>query len=175
VVAGLEEDRSQQCVWRRSRQLERRGIVSDRPEERSMAPVDGSAGNTVVGLGCGVTELRGAAVDSVATVRGCVDSGMKKGGELRCMASEGDTAGCMLGTWRQQRHAAPASEARWRSRDSVVGTALAQCAFTRRAVERRRGCLKPTGLVLWHWAGPNSVHSVIFPIIETLLRFQNTK
>jgi hypothetical protein len=28
-----------------------------------MAPVDGSAGNAVVGLGCGVTERRGAAVD----------------------------------------------------------------------------------------------------------------
>jgi hypothetical protein len=84
-----------------------------------MAPVDGSAGNVVVVLGCGVTERRGAAVDSVATVRGCADSGMKKGGELRCMASEGDTAGCMLGTWRQQRHAAPASEARWRGQNSA--------------------------------------------------------
>jgi hypothetical protein len=89
-------------VWRRSWQLGRRGAVGDRPEERSMAPVDGSAGNAVVGLGCGVTERRGAAVDSVVVVRGCTDGGMKKGGELRCVVSEGDTAGCMLGTWRQQ-------------------------------------------------------------------------
>jgi hypothetical protein len=74
-----------------------------------MAPVDGSAGNTVVGLGCGVTERRGATVDSTAAVRGCADGGMKKGGELWCMASEGDMAGSMLGTWKQQRHAASAS------------------------------------------------------------------
>jgi hypothetical protein len=67
-----------------------------------MAPVDGLAGNAVVGLGCGVTERRGAPVDSAAVVRGCADGGMKKGGELRCVASKGDTAGCMLGTWRQQ-------------------------------------------------------------------------
>jgi hypothetical protein len=87
-------------------------------------------------------------VDSVAAVRGCADSGMKKGGELRCVASEGDTAGCMLGTWRQQRHAAPASEAHWCGWDSAVGTAPARRAVTRRAVGRRRGCLKPTGSVL---------------------------
>jgi hypothetical protein len=67
-----------------------------------MAPVDGLAGNAVVGLGCGVTERRGAPVDSAAVVRGCADGGMKKGGELWCVASKGDTAGCMLGTWRQQ-------------------------------------------------------------------------
>jgi hypothetical protein len=102
-----------------------RGAIDDRPEERSMAPVDGSAGNTVVGLGCGVTERRGAAVDSAVAVWGCADGAMKKGGELRCVVSEGDTTGCMLGTWRQQRHAAPASEARWHGRDSAVGTAPA--------------------------------------------------
>jgi hypothetical protein len=56
-------------VWRRSRQLGRRGAIGDRPEERSMAPVDGLAGNTVVGLGCGVTERRGAAVDLAVAVR----------------------------------------------------------------------------------------------------------
>jgi hypothetical protein len=115
VVAGLEEDRRQRCAWRRSRQLGQRGAVGDRPEERSMAPIDGSAGNMVVGLECGVTERRGAAVDSAVAVRGCTDGGMKKGGELRCMASEGDTTGCMLGMWRQQRHAAPASGALARS------------------------------------------------------------
>jgi hypothetical protein len=87
-------------------------------------------------------------VDSTAAMRGCADGGMKKGGELRCVASEGDTAGCMLGTWRQHRHATPASEARWRGRDSAVGTAPDRRAVTRRAVRRRRGCLKPTGSVL---------------------------
>jgi hypothetical protein len=148
VVAGLEEDRRQCCAWRRSRHLGRRGAIDDRPEERSMAPVDGSAGNAMVGLGCGITECRGAAVDLVAVVRGCIDGGMKKGGELRCMVSEGDTAGCMLGTWRQQRHSAPASKARWRGRDSAVGTAPARCAVTWHAVGRRQGCLKPTGSVL---------------------------
>jgi hypothetical protein len=113
-----------------------------------MAPVDGSAGNTVVGLGCGVTERRGATVDSAAAVRGCADGGMKKGGELWCMASEGDMAGCMLGTWKQQRHAASASKARWHGRDSAVGIAPARCAVMRCVVGRRRGCLKLTGSVL---------------------------
>jgi hypothetical protein len=36
VVAGMEEDRRQRCAWRRSRQLGRRGVVGDRPEERSV-------------------------------------------------------------------------------------------------------------------------------------------
>jgi hypothetical protein len=107
-----------------------------------MAPVDGSASNAVVVLGCGVIKRRGAAVDSVAAVRGCTDGGMKKGGELRCVASKGDTTGCMLGTWRQQRHTASASEARWRGWDGAVETDwvgtvalgraqfVAQCCFS---------------------------------------------
>jgi hypothetical protein len=53
VVAGLEEDRRQRCTWRRSQQLRQRGAISDRPEERSVVPVDGSVGNAVAGLGCG--------------------------------------------------------------------------------------------------------------------------
>jgi hypothetical protein len=69
VVVGLEEDQRQRCMWRRSRQLGRRGAIGDRSEERSMVPVDGSAGNTVAGLGCGVTERRGAVVDSAAAQR----------------------------------------------------------------------------------------------------------
>jgi hypothetical protein len=63
VVAGLEEDRRQRCTWRNLRQLGRRGAIGDRPEERSMVSVDGSVGNVVAGLGCGITERRGAAVD----------------------------------------------------------------------------------------------------------------
>jgi hypothetical protein len=51
-----------------SRQLGRRGVVGDRPEEWSVVLFDGSAGSAVVGLGCGVTERRGAAVDSAAGV-----------------------------------------------------------------------------------------------------------
>jgi hypothetical protein len=148
VVAGLEEDWRQRCMWRRLWQLKRRGVIGDQLEERSMAPVDGSAGNAVVSLGCGVTEHRGAAVDSAAAVWGCADGGMKKGGELQCLASKGDTTGCMLGTWRQQRHAAPTSEAHWRGQDSAVRTALAQHAVMRHTVGRCRGCLKPTRSVL---------------------------
>jgi hypothetical protein len=69
VVAGLEEDRRQRCTWRRSRQLGQRGAIGDRPEERSMVPVDGSAGNAVASLECGITKRRGAAVDSAAAQR----------------------------------------------------------------------------------------------------------
>jgi hypothetical protein len=72
VVAGMEEDRRQWCVWRCSRQLGRRGVVDDRPEEWSVVLFDGSVGSAVVGLGCGVTVRRGAAMDSVAGVRQCV-------------------------------------------------------------------------------------------------------
>jgi hypothetical protein len=85
VVAGLEEDRRQRCAWRCSRYLGRRGVVGDRPEERSVVLFDGSAGSAVVGLGCGVTERRGAAVDSMAGVQesaGYNSGGMKKRGEL---------------------------------------------------------------------------------------------
>jgi hypothetical protein len=102
VVAGLEEDRRQRCAWRRSRQLGRRGVVGDRPEERSVVLFDGSAGSAVVGLGCGITKRRGAAVDSAAGVRECTGysgGGMKKRGELQRVASEGNAAGCMVGTW----------------------------------------------------------------------------
>jgi hypothetical protein len=69
VVAGLEEDWRQRCTWRRLRQLGQRGAIGDRPEERSMVPVDGSVGNAVAGLGCGVTERRGASVDLAAAQR----------------------------------------------------------------------------------------------------------
>jgi hypothetical protein len=128
MVAGLEEDQRQRCAWRRSRQLERRGVVGDRPEERLVVLFDGSTGSAVVGLGCGITERRGATVDSAAGVWECTgysSGGMKKRGELQRVASEGNAAGCMVGTWsnsdtrcRQRRHA---------------GT-----------VGRWRGCLKPT-------------------------------
>jgi hypothetical protein len=50
--------------------------------------------------------------------------------------------------------------ARW-SRLSSVRTCARRCRFERS--------------VLYHWAGPNSVHSFVFPIIQTLLKFQNTK
>jgi hypothetical protein len=82
VVAGREEDRRQRCAWRRSWQLGRRGVIGDRSEERSVVLFDGSVGSAVVGLGCGVTERRGAAVDSVVVVRDCAGyngGGMKKG------------------------------------------------------------------------------------------------
>jgi hypothetical protein len=138
VVAGLEEDRRQRCVWRHSRQLGRRGVVGDRPEEWSVVLVDGSAGSAVVGLGCGVTKRRGATVDSVAGVRGCVGysgGGMKKRGELQRVASEGNVAGCMVGTWSSSD-----TRRRQRRRAGAVGTTPARCA-----VRRHRGCLKPTG------------------------------
>jgi hypothetical protein len=108
--------------------------------------VDGSAGSAVVGLGCDVTKRRGAAVDSAAGVWGCAgysDGGMKKRGELQCVASEGNAAGCMVGTWSSSD-----TRRRQRRRVGAVGTAPARCAVTRRAVRRRRGCLKPTGSAL---------------------------
>jgi hypothetical protein len=147
VVAGLEEDRRQRCAWRRSRQLGRRGVVGDQPEERSVVLVDGSASSAVVGLGCIVTERRGAAVDSAVGVRGCAgysDGRMKKRGELQRVASEGNATGCMVGTWSS-------SDTRRRQRRcaGAVGTAPA-----RRTVRRRRACLKPTGVgtVALGWA-----------------------
>jgi hypothetical protein len=83
-----------------------------------MVPVDGSAGNAVAGLGCGVTECRRAAVNSATAVRGCFrvqqwwdEEGKVSTGAWRVKAIR---AYCMVGTWRQQRHAAPASEACWR-------------------------------------------------------------
>jgi hypothetical protein len=138
-----------------------------------MAPVDGSVGNAMVSLGCGITERRGAAVDSAVAVWGCTGytgGGMKKGGELRFVASEGDTASCMLGTWRQQRHAAPASEVRWRGRD---GAGSVRCR-----VARSR---KTPGLSETDWVGTVALcraqfgAQCCFAIIQTLLRFQNMK
>jgi hypothetical protein len=117
VVAVLEEDRRERCAWRRSWQLRRRGVVDDRPEERSVVLFDGSAGLAVVGLGCGITERRGAAVDSAVGVWECAGysgGGMKKRGKLQRMASEGNAAGCMVSTWsssdtrRRQRRCAGA-------------------------------------------------------------------
>ncbi len=64
--------------------------------------VDGSAGSAVVGLGCGVTERRGAAVDSAVGVPECAgysSCAMNKRGELQRVASEGNAVGCMVGTW----------------------------------------------------------------------------
>jgi hypothetical protein len=81
VVAWMEEDRRQRCAWRRLRQLGRRGVVGDRPEERSVVLFDGSVGNVVVGLGCGVMERRGAAEDLAAGVREC--TGYSSGGIRR--------------------------------------------------------------------------------------------
>jgi hypothetical protein len=103
--------------------------------------VDGSAGSAVVGLGCGVTERRGAAVDSAAGVRGCAryhGGGMKKRGELQHVASEGNVTGCMVGTWSSSD-----TRRRQRRRAGTVRTVPAQ-----RTVGRRRGCLKPPGLAL---------------------------
>jgi hypothetical protein len=83
-----------------------------------MVPVDGSAGNAVAGLGCGVMERRGAAVDSAVAVQGC--SGVQRRWDEEGKVSSGAwrakaiRARCMVGTWRQQRHAASTSEARWR-------------------------------------------------------------
>jgi hypothetical protein len=89
-----------------------------------MVPVDGSAGNAVVSLGCGVTERRGAAVDSAAGVRGCAGysgGGMKKRGELQRVASEGNAAGCMVGTWSSSD-----TWRRQRRRAGAVGTARSE-------------------------------------------------
>jgi hypothetical protein len=67
-----------------------------------MVPVDGSAGNTVAGLGCGVTERRGAVVDSAAAVRGC--SGVQRQWDEEGKVSSGAwrakaiRARCMVGT-----------------------------------------------------------------------------
>jgi hypothetical protein len=66
VVAGLEEDRRQRCTWRRSWQLGRRGAFGDRPEERSMVPVDGSVGNAVASEG-NTGPLHGWHVEAAAT------------------------------------------------------------------------------------------------------------
>jgi hypothetical protein len=78
----------------------------------------------VAGLGCGVTERRGAAVDSAETVQGCSrvqrqwdEEGKVSSGAWQAKAIR---ARCMVGTWRQQRHAAPTSEARWRGRETAV-------------------------------------------------------
>jgi hypothetical protein len=62
----------------------------------------------------------------------------KKRGELQRVVSEGNTTDCMGGHVEQQRHAAPAAEARWRGRDSTVGTAPARRAVARRTVGRCR-------------------------------------
>jgi hypothetical protein len=61
-------------------------------------------------------------VDSAAVVRGCAGysgGGMKKRRELQRMASEGNAAGCLVGTWsrsdtrrRQQRRAGMVGTAR---------------------------------------------------------------
>jgi hypothetical protein len=86
--------------------------------------VDGSAGSAVVGLGCGVTERRGAAADSAAGVRECAGysgGGMKKRGELQCVASEGNAAGCMVGTWSGSD-----TRRRQRRRAGAVGTARSE-------------------------------------------------
>jgi hypothetical protein len=123
VVAGLEEDRRQRCAWRHSRKLGRRGVVGDRPEERSVVLFDGSTGSVVVGLGCGITERSGAAVDSAAGVRECAgysDGGMKKRGELQRVASEGNATSSMVGTW--------------------------SCGDTRRRQRRRAGAVRTTRL-----------------------------
>jgi hypothetical protein len=82
VSAASDGEQGQWCTWRRSRQIGSRGAVGERPEERSMVPVDGSAGNAVAGLGCGVVERRGAA-DGGAHRRGAL-SGSKVEAEKRC-------------------------------------------------------------------------------------------
>jgi hypothetical protein len=60
--------------WRKTRGSGARGGACGssgrgEPEETSMVPVDGSAGNAVAGLGCGVIERRGAAVYSAVAQR----------------------------------------------------------------------------------------------------------
>jgi hypothetical protein len=89
-----------------------------------MVLVDGSAGSAMVGLGCGVTEHRGAAVDSTTGVRGCAGysgGGMKKRGELQRVASEGNAAGCMVGTLSSSN-----TRRRQRRRASAFGTARSE-------------------------------------------------
>jgi hypothetical protein len=173
----MEEDRRQRCPWRRSRQLGQRGVVGDRPEERSVVLFDGSVGNAVVDLGCGVTERRGAAVDSVVGVRECAgysSGGMKKRGEIQRVASEGNAADCMGGMWSSSdtRH-------RQRRRAGAVETALSE--------QRRLDALscgtrsEDAGLSESDWVGTVALGRAqfgaqcCFAIIHTLLRFQNTK
>jgi hypothetical protein len=99
--------------------------------------VDGSVGSAVVGLWCGVTERRGAVVDSATGVWGCAGysgDGMKRRGELQRVVSEGNVTGCMVGTWSSSD-----TRRRQRRRSGAIETAQS---------EQRRGCLKPTGSVL---------------------------
>jgi hypothetical protein len=84
---------------------------------------DGSVGSAVVGLGCDVTERRGAAVDSAASVRECAgysSGGMKKRGELQRVASKGDAADCMVGGARG------AAATRGTGSGGAVGTARSE-------------------------------------------------
>jgi hypothetical protein len=71
-----------------------------------------------------VTEHRGAVVDLAAAVRGCSsvqrrwdEEGKVSSGAWRAKAIR---ARCIVGTWRQQRHATPASEACWRGRETAA-------------------------------------------------------
>jgi hypothetical protein len=134
----MEEDRRQRCARRHSRQLGRRGVVDDRPEERSVVLFYGSVGSAMVGLACGVTERRGVAVDSAAGVRECAR--YSSGGIRRETSSSAwrarATRPIAWGHVEQQRHAAPAVEARWRGRDNVVRTVPARRAVARRTVGR---------------------------------------
>jgi hypothetical protein len=170
----MEEDRRQRCAWRRSQQLGRRGVVGDRPEERSVVLFDGSIGSAVVGLGWGVTERRGAAVDSAAGVRDCV--GYSSGGIRREAISS---------AWRARatRPIAWGVRGAAATRGTGSGGALARLgqrggtALARRAVARS----EDAGLSESDWVGTVALGRAqfgaqcCFAIIHTLLRFQNTK
>jgi hypothetical protein len=87
---------------------------------------DGLAGSAVVSLGCGITERRGAAVDSAAGVQECTgynSGGMKKRSELQRVASEGNAAGCMVGTWSSS----DTRRQQWRHAGTVRTAHLEQC------------------------------------------------
>jgi hypothetical protein len=65
-------------------------------------------------------------------------------GELQRVVSEGNAADFMGGGYmEQQQHAAPASEAHWRGRDSASST---RCHTARG--RKAPGCLNPTGSAL---------------------------
>jgi hypothetical protein len=94
---------------------------------------DGSVGSVVVGLGCGVTEHRGAAVDSVAGVREC--AGYSSGGIGREVSSS---------AWRA-RATWPIA---WRARGTAATRGTGSGGALVRSGQHGRkmpDCLNPTG------------------------------
>jgi hypothetical protein len=96
MVAEMEEDRRQRCAWRHSRQLGRRGVVGDRPEERSMV-LWRVGGSTVVSLGWvsrSAEERRWIQWRLCGTAPGTAASGWRRGRA----SARGKWSGCMAGT-----------------------------------------------------------------------------